>query len=726
MSKICPKCKTVYDDDEMFCLEVGCGGSRLKECDDEKPALSLGDANAISGGVMINQSKNVTSHDVHYHTERNKSEKELTRDQQNRYHDAVAKLLKNGIITVEARAQLDKLRFLLDIDPKTALMIESAVKDEEKIQAKATNDGLSIIGKMALKSTIAAVESNSPQAANIIHKLAPICKTTMNEQVHFYYNMMLAAFEPQSCVDFYEKRTVDSYWQAFWASIAYRKLGNEVEAEAIISEMTYLWQDRPEINVVINACAGILIANNGNLDECKEQIIEYLTQSDEDPSRELHDMFHTILYQVGLEEEDSNKFAFYREHFFKSFIKEEQVEETSLTEDEAKTLYDAIDSDSDLDKIQNLQNAAEAGDVWGMFYYASLYHISNSVKKDYVLSVKFYTKAAELGNAPAMVNLGNCYFYGNGVIQNYEEAAKWYQKAADAGVAMAMNNLGNCYFYGNGVIQNYEVAVRWYQKAADAGNGYAMCALGNCNINGNGVAQDDDNAFQWFYKGAEAGDLTAMTNVGFCYEFGRGVKKNTIEAMSWYQKAIDNGCQMNEWLSQRMAECRRKANRKKANRDNVDADVVSKVKQQGDKAVSFQNADAIVKIVKAYGHNQSMNFSSICIYFVLKWKNCINRKIKMVSILYPQFPGETISQEVVLEFNNKGKLDMFIDDDADANGFVQYNTWDMKLSKSGVYSYKATLSVYDENNCLLSNYDLKLDVKYKRIFSGGIMRVVNI
>ena len=66
MSKICPNCQEVFDDNNSaFCS--GCG-SRLVEMEKPAPTLNLGDANAISGGVNINQSKNITTHDTHYHS----------------------------------------------------------------------------------------------------------------------------------------------------------------------------------------------------------------------------------------------------------------------------------------------------------------------------------------------------------------------------------------------------------------------------------------------------------------------------------------------------------------------------------------------------------------------------------------------------------------------------------------------------------------------------------
>ncbi len=519
MSKICPNCQEVFDDNHAFCSSCG---SCLVEMEKPAPTLNLGDANAISGGVNINQSKNITSHDVHYHAvqERNKSEKELLQDRQNQYHDTVAKLLKGGVITVEARAQLDKLKFNLGLDDSIAANIESTVKNEQKTQARAGNDGLSVIGKMALKSAVAAVEENSPQVQSCIVKLAPVCKTTMNEQVHFYYSMLLAASDPQRCVEAYEKRTIDSYWLSYWASVAYRKLGNEMEAEGILTEMTGLWQERPEINVVINACLGIWLSCSGNLAECQETIVEYLTQTEEVPSEELNDLFHSLLYAVGVEENDSSRYSFYNEHFLMSFD-----ENTELKK--AKRAYDKEDYETAFSIWKQLakRNNAEAICKIGVCY-----DYGHGVLEDTAEAVKWYRKAADLGLPDAMNFLGECYFYGSGVTQDSAKMIEWYLKAADLGQTDAMNNLGDCYRYGQRVTQDHAEAVKWYHKAADLGHVEAMYNLGS-------IAEDIVEEFKWYKKAAELGYTEAMADLAdLLYAIDE-----LSEAAEWGKKALDKG-----------------------------------------------------------------------------------------------------------------------------------------------------------------------------------------
>ncbi len=566
MSKICPNCQEVFDDNHAFCSSCG---SRLVEMEKSAPTLNLGDANAISGGVNINQSKNITSHDVHYHTvqERNKSEKELLQDRQNQYHDTVAKLLKGGVITVEARAQLDKLKFNLGLDDSIAANIEATVKNEQKTQARAGNDGLSVIGKMALKSAVAAVEENSPQVQSCIVKLAPVCKTTMNEQVHFYYSMLLAASDPQRCVEAYEKRTIDSYWLSYWASIAYRKLGNEMEAEGILTEMTGLWKERPEINVVINACLGIWLSCSGNLAECQETIIEYLTQTEEVPSEELNDLFHALLHAVGVEEENNARFAFYNEHFLMVLNEEAELKKAQEAYDNkdyetALSIWNRLAERNNAVAIRKVgicyhhgsgvtqdyaeavkwsRKAADLGDADAMYNLSWSYNFGKGVTQDYVEAVKWSRKAADLGNASAMLGLGICYGKGQGVTQDYAEAVKWFRKAADLGDANAMANLGNSYCFGDGVSQDYAEAVKWYSKAADLGITNAMVSLGLAYMRGDGIAENPQEAIKWWHKAADLENDYAMYYLGVCYGNGNGIAQDNAEAAKWYRKAADLG-----------------------------------------------------------------------------------------------------------------------------------------------------------------------------------------
>ena len=76
------------------------------------------------------------------------------------------------------------------------------------------------------------------------------------------------------------------------------------------------------------------------------------------------------------------------------------------------------------------------------------------------------SQAAEQGNVMAQYYLGAMYATGNGeVAQDCDAAASWYTKAAEQGLAMAQNNLGFLYATGQGVPQDYVTAYMWITLA---------------------------------------------------------------------------------------------------------------------------------------------------------------------------------------------------------------------------------------------------------------------
>ena len=92
-----------------------------------------------------------------------------------------------------------------------------------------------------------------------------------------------------------------------------------------------------------------------------------------------------------------------------------------FSEDDAKELYDAVDTGTAPSKLEELRKRAEAGEIWAMYYYARLYAISNRVKRNYELAVDYLTKAANAGNAPAMNSLANRYQRGEGLCKIWQK-----------------------------------------------------------------------------------------------------------------------------------------------------------------------------------------------------------------------------------------------------------------------------------------------------------------
>jgi hypothetical protein len=536
------------------------------------PTLHLGDANAISGGISINQSKNISSHDVHYHStqERTKSDRELEQERRSQYREAVTKWMRNGAVTVEARIRLDDLRISLGLSAEAAKQIENTVKSEQTVTT--SGDTLSVIAKLALNNAIKAVETNHPQASDHLKKLGPVCKTTVNEQVHYYYHLLLAAFEPQQCAEAYERRTVDSYWLSFWTSLAYRKQSMDMEAEAVLNEIPVLWPDRPETNVLVNACVGMLLSNQGDLEACRDTIVEYLSQTTDEPSELLNDMFHALLHQVGMEEADNERFAFYVEQFFVGSGDlagnyEEEMKMADEADDRkdyatALKIYRKWTERGEAKAWNNLgwmyenghgvpqsyseamkcyRKSAEQGYFKAQRNIGWLYYNGNGVPTDHSEAIKWWRKAADQGDSGAQYLMGSVYYDGDGVSQDYLEAAKWYRKSADQGDADAQNNLGDIYFWGLGGSQNHPEALKWYLKSAEQGNAAAQCQVGFLYFEGEGVPQNYTEGIKWLRKAVEQGSAMGMARLGAAYEEGTGMPQNDAEAVKWFLKAEEAG-----------------------------------------------------------------------------------------------------------------------------------------------------------------------------------------
>ena len=84
-------------------------------------------------------------------------------------------------------------------------------------------------------------------------------------------------------------------------------------------------------------------------------------------------------------------------------------------------------------------------------------------------------------------------------------------------------------------------------------------------MEGIGVEQDDNKGYYWFLKAADLGNTTSIASVGMCYELGKGVELSYHEALKWYQKALDNGYQMDDWITERINSCEANLNGPKAN-----------------------------------------------------------------------------------------------------------------------------------------------------------------
>lgn len=115
--------------------------------------------------------------------------------------------------------------------------------------------------------------------------------------------------------------------------------------------------------------------------------------------------------------------------------------------------------------VDQLQTAAQAGDVRAQFFLAGHYKYGRGVQQDLTQAFNWYLKAAQQGAAPAQLNVGQMYAEGKGVTVDMNQAKYWFGKAAKQGDNRASYNLALIEERS----QNLANAYQWYDLSARDG-----------------------------------------------------------------------------------------------------------------------------------------------------------------------------------------------------------------------------------------------------------------
>ena len=270
--KICPKCNKEWPDEFMACpLD---GTTLIPK--PQQPAgfnLNLGDANAISGGVNMsdnhsvsNNTVNTTTSNVDSHNvitnnitqvEREKTPEELKHEKELAFREECLKVYSNGIMTSEGKRKLDDLRYRLGLDENSAnkILSEVAKRSERK------SSSLSPVHQITYNNIKTAIIANRLDLVDrLMAQLKAMVQRYSAEEIQFTYYMLQAVLHPKECTEEYESHYEDKYWQTFWSSIAYRRLGNIEKSELLVADVGDKWTDTiPQENVFVLASVNALI-----------------------------------------------------------------------------------------------------------------------------------------------------------------------------------------------------------------------------------------------------------------------------------------------------------------------------------------------------------------------------------------------------------------------------------------------------------------------------------
>lgn len=497
MSKICPKCHARYSDSDNFCPK--CGVALIGNTDHNNPAIIIGDANAISGGININQSKSIITHDVHYHTttvqKRTKSEAELKLEAINRIRAKAEEIFaEKGRIDKIAIGELRHIAIQQGIDDNE---FGGIIKDVRSNRIDASQE-LSTINSRYLHQAEQAIKSNDIECLmNLLPRLESMASISLDDKVQYLYHLTLSLFKPQKTIEAYEQQTDENYWRTFWAIISYIRVNQNAEASHLLAKFDPIRYDKPEGDQILIEAYFNLMKND------KAEALTFLNEINGTLSKQLLPFLQDIKLKTCNDVVCLSTKELFESGFYFQWILLNYGDALNHLGERYEFGFGVEINDKEAFKWYS--KAAEAGNAKGMTNIGFCYSNGKGVDRNVEVGIKWFKKAAEIGDAIAMYKLGNIYKIGvyGGIKTNHEEAFKWYSKAAEAGYVEAMFDLGFSYYSGMGCFKSNRKALKWYRKAAGAGHKNAMKELGNLYCSGERIYIDKEEAFNWYCKAAE-------------------------------------------------------------------------------------------------------------------------------------------------------------------------------------------------------------------------------
>ena len=473
--KICPKCNKEWPDEFKACP---LDGTPLVS-KPQQPAgfsLNLGDANAISGGVnmsdnhSINTTSNVDSHNVITNNitqvEREKSPEEIKHERELAFREECLEVYSNGIMTSEQKRKLEDLQYRLGLDESSAskILSEVAKRSERK------SSSLSPVHQITFNNIKTAINSNRLDLVNrLLAQMKAMVQRYSVEEIQFTYYMLQAVLHPKDCVEEYESHREDKYWQSFWSSIAYRRIGNIEKSELLVADVGDKWIDTiPQENVFILATVNALIDNDS---VSAKSLYDNISGEHSPYLSNLTTCLYTILYHDVVSPEELKQWqkdiAFYSNNLFADIIARNLEAKRVENEAEAKRVAEEKRKQEEAEAKrlseetqQQTSISSTPFDTKSIASYTNKFGYLRNLNDTEIPELKSILAAAPKTNYEAQFCLGQLYLQENETAVNQKLAYDAIKSASEHGVYEAGAYMAYFYLYGKVVSQDFDEAER--------------------------------------------------------------------------------------------------------------------------------------------------------------------------------------------------------------------------------------------------------------------------
>jgi len=521
----CPNCRKEYDGN--FCPECGMRLIEKPISQGRSVNVNLGDANAISGGLHISDSHDVSNIDNSVHNISNttstvnnytqvaaqKTEMELLQERKKLYLHACKRAYEDNVLEPSEKIELDRYRLELGLDEMTADTILDQVR--QLAMQKSQRTELTGIAKIKLKQLTEALKDNDVKAIlSQIDSFEALAGKFNNDELQYKYYLVLAALHHEICIEKYENTKVDNYWKSFWSYFAYLKENKAEKASEILFSLGDKYPNYPEDNAALLGAAGSFIKYG------KEAAHEYLSSIEGNYTPVLQRLFETLYLiidpdvakELGATEEAC---AFYLIHFFKKNTgdyldsKDEQKEVSLKSDSETETdvlkrqwiamtaeAYKlALEAESSEDSINVLNMSippAMGGIPMAMLLSATAFRSIEQDDEANKWAKELMSLDPQNEDDDVMIAKAGIYKIGiSSYTKNTDLAIAYYKASADKGNLDALCLVADMYYDGELVEQNFQMSLTWAKTAYESKNAYGIFIYGRAYFEGKGLPKDE-------------------------------------------------------------------------------------------------------------------------------------------------------------------------------------------------------------------------------------------
>ncbi len=465
------------------------------------------------------------------------------------YKNLCREKIKNGLIPVKARLELDARAHELELTDQQKREVEEYVRKSYSDRAQLSNADRITLDY--IKSQIAA-NSKDIDLRNYRSKLEPLSDIE-DDQVQFYLWMITAIDNPSACIKIFNDASSDNYWRTFWVCLAFIKNGQRAEAGKAMHRLSQ-WDEQSCNNALVLNCMEYVFEEK--YDAAAEFLERFSARDVSQWLRPFRKALEAIVARPGklsgdpetdfylsriFEIEDSSRYA--ASSAFSSFGSAASVNPS------AKAVDTAI-RNSGLNRPEPRNSKTIIGFVAVAVILAiiiSVFSLSRGrvaeknagTERNEQVEVQPPVPAVKqpVKSKAATPKIGAATAPSAAPVPDTKPA-----RNENAPIAKDEDNVDvRAANAGHSSVAPVESPIKSLETRAAEGDNDAKYKVGMMYYSGNGVEKNYQKAFEYLKPLADIGYVKAFFPVAEMYHGGRGVPKSRSEAEIWYQKAADKG-----------------------------------------------------------------------------------------------------------------------------------------------------------------------------------------